>query len=189
MNSKEQLGSTIGFNINDLLIETNKRQKDLAQYLGVTDNTISYFCSGSRIPSVIQLVGIANFFNVTVDYLVGRSKVSTPNTNLQAVCNYTGLSEKSVNELNIMQSNIDNTSHRIDLLDLIINNPDLLDLLYDYLLGRGDLYGILEDDPIYALDYNDRILGPEKVRRLLLVDILDELTAMRKKIADSKQNK
>ena len=45
----------IGQAINTLLAEQNKRQKDLAKELGVTDNTISYFVSGSRTPNLEQI--------------------------------------------------------------------------------------------------------------------------------------
>ena len=39
MTIKEKIGQVIG----TLLAEQNKKQKDLAKELGVTDNTISYF--------------------------------------------------------------------------------------------------------------------------------------------------
>lgn len=52
----------IGQTINTLLAEQNKRQKDLAKELGVTDNTISYFVSGSRTPNLEQITTIADFF-------------------------------------------------------------------------------------------------------------------------------
>lgn len=39
---KERIGQTIGA----LLAEQNKKQKDLAKELGVTDNTISYIVAG-----------------------------------------------------------------------------------------------------------------------------------------------
>lgn len=55
-----------------------KKQKELAKFLGVTDNTISYFCSGTRNPSIIQLFQIAKFLNVTSDFLLGLSDIPNP---------------------------------------------------------------------------------------------------------------
>lgn len=89
----------IGQTINTLLAEQNKRQKDLAKELGVTDNTISYFVSGSRTPNLEQITTIADFFHVSTDYLLGRTNAKTQNADLRAICDYTGLSEGSVNTL------------------------------------------------------------------------------------------
>lgn len=88
-----KLSEIVGQRINTLLGEQNKLQKELAQYLGVKDNVISYFCSGSRIPNVEQVTRIAEFFNTTADYLLGMSAVSTRNEDIQDICSYTGLSQ------------------------------------------------------------------------------------------------
>lgn len=64
---KERIGQTIG----TLLAEQNKKQKDLAKELGVTDNTISYIVAGKRAPNLAQITTIARFFNVSTDFLLG----------------------------------------------------------------------------------------------------------------------
>lgn len=99
----------IGQAINTLLAEQNKRQKDLAKELGVTDNTISYFVSGSRTPNLEQITTIADFFNVSTDFLLGRTKAHTQNTEIRAICDYTGLSEKAVLNLHLNKTRMDNT--------------------------------------------------------------------------------
>ena len=75
MNS--DLSKAIGKRINTLLAEKERKQKELAAYLGVQDNTISYFVSGRRTPNTEQLVKIADFFNVSADYLLGRTNAET----------------------------------------------------------------------------------------------------------------
>lgn len=69
MEVKKELGSRI----NNALSMRGKKQKDLAEELGVTANTISYFCSGSRTPNIEQLVKISTFLDVTTDYLLGKT--------------------------------------------------------------------------------------------------------------------
>lgn len=91
--------NVIGDRIGALLSEKNKKQKDLAEYLGVTANTISYYVTGTRMPNIDQIIKIAVFFNVSTDYLLGRTEVETIDTDLKAVCNYMGLSEKSIEEI------------------------------------------------------------------------------------------
>ena len=49
-------------------------QKELAAELGVTNNTVSYWCSGKRTPNVRQLVQISQYLDVTTDYLFGLSE-------------------------------------------------------------------------------------------------------------------
>ena len=94
-----KLSKVIGERINTLLGEQDKKQKELANYLGVTDNTISYFCSGKRTPNTAQIKMISDFFNVSADYILGRSKAWTPDNELKFVCEYTGLNEEAVQSL------------------------------------------------------------------------------------------
>lgn len=93
------LGKFIGQRISILLTKNNVKQKELAITLGVPDNTISYFCNGKRMPNTEQIKKIAEFFKVSADYLLGISDVSTMDKDMQYICDYTGLSEKSVEVL------------------------------------------------------------------------------------------
>lgn len=47
-------------------------QKDIAQAIGVSVKTISRFELGEREPSFEVLIKIANFFETSTDYLVGK---------------------------------------------------------------------------------------------------------------------
>ena len=49
-------------------------QKELAKVLYVSDGTISNYENGVHYPDVEKLMDIADFFNVTTDYLFGRCK-------------------------------------------------------------------------------------------------------------------
>nr|WP_320145690.1 helix-turn-helix transcriptional regulator [uncultured Anaeromusa sp.] len=52
--------------------ERNLYQKDIADVLGVTKNAITKLEKAQRSPSFEVLVALADYFNVTLDYLVGR---------------------------------------------------------------------------------------------------------------------
>ena len=62
------------------LKELRKRKKisqlKLAIDLNTNQNTISRYETGEREPSISDLIKIADYFNVTLDYLVGRSDVN-----------------------------------------------------------------------------------------------------------------
>lgn len=90
----------IGQRINTALAARDIKQKELAKQIGVKDNVVSYWCSGTRIPNTMQIVQIAKILNVSADYLLGLSDVATNNADLKAVCHYTGLDETSVLSLN-----------------------------------------------------------------------------------------
>lgn len=65
----------IGRRINTLFAKHNKSQKELAEYIGVLPNVISYFCKGTRTPNTEQIIKIADFFDVTTDYLLGLTDI------------------------------------------------------------------------------------------------------------------
>ena len=58
-------------------------QKDLARYLQVAESTYSYWEQGKFEPDTETLKKLADYFNVSVDYLLGRTEnketVSTEN--------------------------------------------------------------------------------------------------------------
>lgn len=54
--------------------EHNKTQTEVAKILGITYQAYAHYEKGRHAPSPEQLVILANYFNVTVDYLLGREK-------------------------------------------------------------------------------------------------------------------
>lgn len=49
-------------------------QLRLATELNTTQNTISRYETGEREPGIDELIKIADYFNVSVDYLIGRTQ-------------------------------------------------------------------------------------------------------------------
>lgn len=69
----KDVGELFGQRLKTLLDEHDEKQVDLARLLNVTEATVSRYLKG-RIPDDVRtLVTIANHFEVTVDYLVGRT--------------------------------------------------------------------------------------------------------------------
>lgn len=52
-------------------------QEDLGQKFNLAKSTISQYELGKRSPDSVILTKLADFFNVTVDYLLGRTDVKT----------------------------------------------------------------------------------------------------------------
>lgn len=62
--------------IKALRIQHKMTQQDLAEIVGLTPTGISYWESGKAIPNVETLEKLASYFNVTVDYLLGKKEMS-----------------------------------------------------------------------------------------------------------------
>lgn len=60
--------------LRSLMDEANIKQEELAQITGKTRQTVSQYVNGISEPGYDTLVKIADFFNVPVDYLLGRTK-------------------------------------------------------------------------------------------------------------------
>lgn len=67
-----------GKRLRELRKEKNLTQKDVANFLKISDRTIGYYESGQRKPDPETLQKIADFFNVSVDYLLGRTDIRNP---------------------------------------------------------------------------------------------------------------
>lgn len=57
----------------DLFRERELSQKAVAKLLGRSQATVSYWLAGKRSPSAADLCQIADLFNTTTDYIVGRT--------------------------------------------------------------------------------------------------------------------
>ena len=67
----------IGKFINRALALRNVSQKEIAAVTGVAPNIISYFCHDVRTPNARQIIKIAEYLDVSTDYLLGRSEKPT----------------------------------------------------------------------------------------------------------------
>ena len=63
---------TIGNRLSGLLVEHDLSQRDLSAEINVAHSTISRIISGNVIPSGRVLIELADYFCVSIDWLVGR---------------------------------------------------------------------------------------------------------------------
>ena len=62
------------------LLRTTKHllQKDLAKLLDITTSAYGFYEQGKRTPDPAALILLADFFDVSLDYLLGRTDQSKP---------------------------------------------------------------------------------------------------------------
>lgn len=65
-------------NILRLLVSRKEMtQKDIASELGISQQRFNFYVNGSREPDIATLILLADYFGVTVDYLIGHEKEPT----------------------------------------------------------------------------------------------------------------
>lgn len=67
--------SVFGKILRELRTENNLTQTQLAQILGIAFSTVSMYERGEREPDFETMEAIADYFNVTMDYLHGKSNI------------------------------------------------------------------------------------------------------------------
>jgi len=86
----------VGKRIRQLRKEKGVTQSELANYLGLTPKMISFYELENRYPPHDIILKISDYFNVSTDYLLGKSDVKNPE---RIVSDYDSLSEESQKQL------------------------------------------------------------------------------------------
>ncbi len=59
--------------LKELRLEKGLKQKDVALAIGISTKGYNYYELGMREPPVAMLIKLCDFFDVSADYLIGRS--------------------------------------------------------------------------------------------------------------------
>lgn len=85
--------------LRQLISEDGRVLEVIAADVQVSKTNLSDWQTGKTMPRADSLRLLAKYFNVTTDYLLGLTDAQTVDTDLRAVADYTGLSEKAVQKL------------------------------------------------------------------------------------------
>jgi transcriptional regulator with XRE-family HTH domain len=100
-------------------------KKDLGAVIGSSDVMISYWCNGKRVPLLHQIVGMAEYFGVTVDYLIGMSDVPH---RAPTLADELGLSERATANIKSLSATADGRKQLNGLLEQS-NLPSIISTL------------------------------------------------------------
>lgn len=89
-------------------------QQQLADALHVTKNSISHYERGISMPDLGTLCAIADIFDVSLDYLLGRSDVNLPNHLLKKKIGKTATAGKLLESIIKLDSN-----HSADFIKML----------------------------------------------------------------------
>lgn len=128
-------------------------QQEAADKIGVSrQNVGKWIQPNPTTPDIITLGKIADAFNVSTDYLLGRTDVQSVNTDLKGVCDYTNLSEGAIKQIiNLKNSQDEKTSGSslFELFDYILNKgiiTELLELMQNYINNIPELKAISKEE-------------------------------------------
>ena len=85
--------------LRELIDKAGIPQSALAEHIGVTRQAVSTYSLGVSVPDVDKFEGIADFFGVSTEYLLGRTSIKKADASKQAAAEYLGLSEQAVDAI------------------------------------------------------------------------------------------
>lgn len=96
---KDSYGRFLAQRLSSLTKETGRPLKDIAADIDISVGALSNYQNGKAEPGLTSLCAIADYFDVPVDWLVGRSQVKDPKASEASVCEYLRLSQEAVRSL------------------------------------------------------------------------------------------
>ena len=82
-----------------LINETGVTQQEISEKISASRQALNKWVNGETIPDIFSAAEIADFFGVSIDYLMDRGKIKSSDEDIVITCNVTGLSEDAVTEL------------------------------------------------------------------------------------------
>lgn len=186
--------------IRDLRRSRGLSQAELAKIVGVAQNTLSYWENGKYDIDNKSLSIMADYFGVSVDYILGR-EISISNMNRIAALR----AEKGIRQIELAQtlgvsqgtlSTWENGKYEPDISTLK-RLSDYFNVPIDYILGRKQdiqfaTYGDAELDgdaldeiaafAAYARAQKNKASSKDEADRLELADLYDRLSPENKKL-------
>lgn len=85
--------------LNLLMRDLDITTTDFAHRVGISRQTMGFYLNGDRIPDSLTIAQICKNCNVSANWLLGLTETRSPDAGLEAIVQYTGLSEANVNHL------------------------------------------------------------------------------------------
>lgn len=140
MNVAEKQSTNLASRLNDLITDGEALKK----YLNVSSQAINQYKLGISRPSLDNLCKIADYYKVSVDYLLGRTNTQTVEEDIQIACETTGLSENAVKIL----SDLNRASwHGVSVTgqDGLQYEIYYISLISDLIESTNDFYSLLAE--------------------------------------------
>lgn len=137
--------------LSDLIFDNNEIARNIAKEVGIGKTTIYEYLSGNKMPTLINLVKLADYFNCSTDYLLGLE----PEQFEQSFNKCKSFSERFnevLTQLNVTRYKLEQLTgiaesalyywakgKRIPTIEKIILVCDKLDCRVDFFIGRSNV--------------------------------------------------
>jgi transcriptional regulator with XRE-family HTH domain len=123
--SIELYNSHFAATLRELMEKNGTTQKEIATAVGIRPQTLSLYCIGETQPNVDKLLKIAEFFNVTTDYLItGTVLEDIPAREMF------GLSERTIENMKLVKDGyFEDSPYMLPLLDRLLGDKDFYESL------------------------------------------------------------
>ena len=102
-NPADGYDSPFATRLRELMETPDISQAKVAEHVGVTRQAISSYSLGTSVPDIDKLVRIAEFFDVSTEYLLGRTEVKKVDATKQAAAEYLDLSEEAIDAIRLLR--------------------------------------------------------------------------------------
>lgn len=137
--SQEERNKIIGERIKELRESKNMTQNELADVINISrDAFANYETRTDRQVPFDRLINIADYFNTSIDYLIGRTDIKNSNADIQYIGEETGLDDESIEILHELKN----------------FSPEIIDTI-NYLIKQEKIFPI--SDFSYMADENEDI--------------------------------
>lgn len=79
-------------------------QQEAAEKIGVTRQNVGRWLAGMNTPDIEALEKIADAYEVSTDYLLGRTNAKTSDIEIRAMCDYLELDENELENIKLLSS-------------------------------------------------------------------------------------
>lgn len=111
--------------------EKGVSQAVLAQKLGISKSTLGLWETGDTLPDAKSLYDLADYFDVSTDYLLCRTETLSMDLGIRYVCEYVGLSEQAIVSLHERKDTIIQNQ----VFSYLIEDGRVLSKIIDYYLS------------------------------------------------------
>lgn len=80
-------------------LQEGRSNTEFAYFLGISRQTVGFYCNGDRVPDAMTLIKISQKCGVSADWLLGLSQIRTPNEDIRKIGDLLPLSESAIQKL------------------------------------------------------------------------------------------
>ncbi len=155
-NNEDGYNSPFATKLRELLNTSDISQAKVAEYVGVTRQAISSYSLGSSVPDIEKFIKIADFFEVSTEYLLGRTEIKKADATKQAVAEYLNLSEEAIDAIYLLRYG-HMEQNFVDDYKLSVKMEPLVDMFSDWIesVDLSELLSALYRAAMVSMQYTE----------------------------------